>query len=438
MTWNLGSNGFYDLSKKGGFSRAIMKDKIDLSSCSALLLDSGGGWNQTEDSSYICFGRPQFSLSSMDGWVSIQNSSKGPYSNRDPLAILSEVLSDGYIALGYIAYEFSRFTQEGFFPSRVKDGERFPDMHFLFYKAEDVASGRIGESACGIDNTPNLSINTVGYECVVSSNMSKEEYLNNVKLAKGFIERGDIYQVNLSQRFRAKFKTDPLRYFLNLYHIQPVPYACYISFSECKLISGSMELFLRRKGDEIVTKPIKGTKKRGSSAESDELLINELSRSDKERAENLMIVDLMRNDLSRICDAGTVNVKNLFKIESYSTLHQMVSEVRGNMSRHMGLKDIIENTFPPGSVTGAPKKRTLEIIDELEPHYRGPYCGVIGILMPDGDLTLSVGIRIVAIRDDSATFWVGSGIVWDSEPEEEYEETLIKARAILSAMTVPS
>ncbi|HEX9664932.1 MAG TPA: aminodeoxychorismate synthase component I [Thermodesulfobacteriota bacterium] len=415
-----------------------MKDKIDLSSCSALLLDSGGGWNQKEDSSYICFGKPKFSLSSTDGCISIQNSSRDPDLNRNPLEILRGVLSDGYIAVGYISYEFSEFTQEGFSPTRLKDGERFPDMHFLFYKAEDITSGRIGELASEINEMSNISINTVGYECLVSSNMSKEEYLNRVKLAKGFIERGDIYQVNLSQRFRAKFNTDPLKYFLNLYHIQPVPYGCYINFGEYRLVSGSMELFLRRKGNQVVTKPIKGTKKRGSSAESDELLIYELSKSDKERAENLMIVDLMRNDLSRVCNVGTVNVTNLFKIESYSTLHQMVSEVSGNMRRHMGLKDIIENTFPPGSVTGAPKKRTLEIIDELEPHYRGPYCGVIGIFMPNGDLTLSVGIRIVVIRNDSATFWVGSGIVWDSEPEEEYDETLIKAKAILCAMAVAS
>ena len=415
-----------------------MKDKIDLSSCSALLLDSGGGWNQKEDSSYICFGKPKFSLSSTDGCISIQNSSRDPDLNRNPLEILRGVLSDGYIAVGYISYEFSEFTQEGFSPTRLKDGERFPDMHFLFYKAEDITSGRIGELASEINEMSNISLNTVGYECLVSSNMSKEEYLNRVKLAKGFIERGDIYQVNLSQRFRAKFNTDPLKYFLNLYHIQPVPYGCYINFGEYRLVSGSMELFLRRKGNQVVTKPIKGTKKRGSSAESDELLIYELSKSDKERAENLMIVDLMRNDLSRVCNVGTVNVTNLFKIESYSTLHQMVSEVSGNMRRHMGLKDIIENTFPPGSVTGAPKKRTLEIIDELEPHYRGPYCGVIGIFMPDGDLTLSVGIRIVVIRNDSATFWVGSGIVWDSEPEEEYDETLIKAKAILCAMAVAS
>jgi para-aminobenzoate synthetase component I len=415
-----------------------MKDKIDLSSCSALLLDSGGGWNQAEESSYICFGKPEFSFSSMDGCIRIENSSKDPDFNQHPLGVLKDFLSDGYIAVGYIAYEFSEFTQEGFSRSRLKDGERFPDMHFLFYKAEHVNSGRIEELAYEINDISTIAINTACYERLVSPNMSKEGFLNKVKLAKGFIERGDIYQVNLSQRFCAKFNTNPLKYFLNLYRIQPVPYGCYIDLGEYKLISGSMELFLRRKGDEIVTKPIKGTKKRGSSDESDELLIYELLRSNKERAENLMIVDLMRNDLSRICDVGTVNVRKLFKIESYSTLHQMVSEVGGNMRRDLGLKDIIENTFPPGSVTGAPKKRALEIIDELEPHYRGPYCGVVGIIMPNGDLTLSVGIRIVVIRNDSATFWAGSGIVWDSEPEEEYEETLIKARATLSAMALAS
>ena len=415
-----------------------MKDKVDLYSCSALLLDSGGGWNQAQESSYIYFGKPESSLSCLDGFISIQNFSRAPDLNRDPLDILRDVLSDGFVAVGYIGYEYSRFTQEGFSPTRLKDGERFPDMHFLFYKAKDINSGRVGELAYQGGGSSHIAITTAGYKCLVNSNMPKEEYLNKVKLAKDFIERGDIYQVNLSQRFRAKFNMDPLKYFLNLYNIQPVPYGCYINFGEYKIVSGSMELFLRRKGNEIVTKPIKGTRKRGGSSRTDELLIYELAKSDKERAENLMIVDLMRNDLSRICDFGTVNVRSLFKIESYSTLHQMVSEVGGSLRRFMGPKDIIENTFPPGSVTGAPKKRTLEIIDVLEPHHRGPYCGVMGIFMPDGDFTLSVGIRIVVIRNDSATFWVGGGIVWDSEPDEEYEETLIKARAILSAMASPS
>ncbi len=415
-----------------------MKDRIDLSSCSALLLGSGDGWNQAEYGSYICFGKPRFSLSSIDGFVSIRKSSKDTHLNLHPLDMLRDVLADGYIAVGYIAYEFSALTQEGFSPIGAKDGDRFPDMHFLFYKPEEITSGRIGELPYEVSTIPKISMPTVGYESFASSNISKEEYVKKVKLAKEFIERGDIYQLNLSQRFGARFNGDPLRYFLNLYRIQPVPYGCFIKFDECTLISGSMELFLRKKGDEIVTKPIKGTRKRGATPEADQSLIYELSKSGKDRAENLMIVDLMRNDLSRICSVGTVNVRNIFKIESYSTVHQMLSEIAGIIRSNIGLKEIIENTFPPGSVTGAPKKRTLEIIDELEPHYRGPYCGVIGILMPDGDITLSVGIRIVVIRNNTATFWVGSGIVWDSEPEEEYDETLIKARAIVGAMMLES
>ncbi|MBI4228221.1 MAG: anthranilate synthase component I family protein [Deltaproteobacteria bacterium] len=415
-----------------------MNDKIDLTCCSALLLNSGGGWNPREEGSYIVFGKPEFSFFSVDRSITFENAAKKTDLIRHPLLVLRDFLSDGYIAVGYIAYEYSEFTEEGFSPTRLKDGERFPDMHFLFYKEEDINSGRIEELGYESKYISHMLINTVGYEGFISSNMSKGEYLNTVKLAKGFIERGDIYQINLSQRLRAKFNTDPLKYFLDLYHIQPVPYGCYINFGDYKLISGSMELFLRRKGNKIATKPIKGTRKRGNSADLDELLISELSRSEKDRAENLMIVDLMRNDLGRICGHGTINVRCLFNIESYSTLHQMVSEVEGYIKSNMELKDIIGNTFPPGSVTGAPKKRTLEIIDELEPHYRGPYCGVIGIFMPNGDLTLSVAIRIVVIRNDMATFWVGSGIVWDSEPEDEYEETLIKANAILKAMSVVS
>lgn len=413
-----------------------MNDKVDFSSCSALLFDSGSGWNQSGESSYVCFFKPDFSLISRGTSTRIQNSSKDTTSDRHPLEILKEVMAEGYIAVGYIAYEYSEFTQEGFSPARSKEGERFPNMHFLFYRTEDICSGKIGELAYKTRDKSNLSINSILYESFANSNMSKEAYVNMVELAKGFIERGDIYQVNLSQRFCSKFNADPLKFFLNLYNIQPVPYGCYINFGGYQLISGSMELFLRRRQNELITRPIKGTRKRGSSASSDETLIYELARSDKERAENLMIVDLMRNDLSRICDVGTVRVRTLFEIESYSTLHQMVSDVGGNLRMNVELREIIEATFPPGSVTGAPKKRTLEIIDLLEPHYRGPYCGVIGIFMPDVGLTLSVGIRIVVVENGSATFWAGSGIVWDSDPEDEYEETLIKARAILCAMAL--
>jgi anthranilate/para-aminobenzoate synthase component I len=195
-----------------------------------------------------------------------------------------------------------------------------------------------------------------------------------------------------------------------------------------------MELFLRKSGRRITSRPIKGTRRRGRDGKEDERLRRELLESEKERAENLMIVDLMRNDLGRVCEFGSVRVKNLFEIEPYSTLYQMVSEVDGKLRDGVTVGEIIRNTFPPGSVTGAPKRRAMEIIDELEPHLRGPYCGAIGLFMPNGDFTLSVAIRVLAALGDMGTFWVGGGIMWDSVPELEHEETLVKAQAMMKAL----
>jgi len=254
--------------------------------------------------------------------------------------------------------------------------------------------------------------------------------------AKSYIESGDIYQANLSQRYTAQFNVPPLPYFLKFYRAQPVPYGCYMDFGGFQLISGSMELFLRKSGDKLLTRPIKGTRRRGQTEELDTVMRAELVGSSKERAENLMIVDLMRNDLGRICEPGSVQVNNLFEINSFSTLHQMVSEVEGALSGDKKVSEIIDNVFPPGSVTGAPKKRTLEVIDELEPHLRGPYCGALGIFYPDGDFVLSVGIRLLVTQAEKATFWVGGGIVWDSDPEKEYEETLLKSYAVKKAFGI--
>jgi anthranilate/para-aminobenzoate synthase component I len=195
-----------------------------------------------------------------------------------------------------------------------------------------------------------------------------------------------------------------------------------------------MELFLRKSGNKLVTNPIKGTIKRGITDEIDTILKAKLISSAKERAENLMIVDLMRNDLGRVCRIGSVKVNKLFEVETYATLHQMVSEVEGTVDENIKASQIVRSVFPPGSVTGAPKKRTLEVIDELEPHLRGPYCGTIGVFYPNGDFTLSVAIRIALTRLGKATFFVGGGIVWDSDPEKEYDETILKSEAIIKAM----
>ena len=398
----------------------------------ALLLDSGGGWNNRGEGSCTLFGASSHSFYSKGCDVIFSKPHFRVYEKADPFLILEDFLSNGSLAIGYISYEYSRFTQQGFYPKRRKEGVEIPDVHFLIFNGDEIGTGSIE----GFLHKKEELSRRDHLKCTVSmaSNMSKFDYLDSVKAAKLHIERGDVYQVNLSQRFSTLFGGSPLDLFLNLFCVQPVPFGCYIDFGEFQIISGSMELFLRKIGSRITTRPIKGTRPRGSVAELDEMLRKELMTSEKERSENLMIVDLMRNDLSRICEYGTVNVKDLFSIESYSTLHQMVSEVEGRLITGISVRDIIANTFPPGSVTGAPKRRAIELIDMIEPHLRGPYCGAIGLFKPDGDITLSVAIRILLVNRGVASFWVGGGIVWDSDPEEEYYETLIKAEAIKEAM----
>src|SRR3989304_2346264 len=364
------------------------------SPCSALFLDSGGGWlpdmvrpgSPQEDSSFVFFRNPVFSLSSLGQGVSVSLQDRKLNFNRDPLSVLEGYLSEGYIAVGYVSYEYSRFTEEGFIPIWKKEGETYPDIYLQFFKERDVISGSL-EDLKNILPTHYQTLKAYNplMRIEMYSNMTKMEYLNMIRFAKEYIASGDIYQVNLSQRF---------------------------------------------------TTPIKGTRKKGFSVEEDAILKAELISCQKERAENLMIVDLMRNDLGRVCKYGTVKVNNLFNIESYATLHQMVSEVEGYLKDEIRIGDIIKSTFPPGSVTGAPKRRAVELIDELEPHVRGPYCGAIGIFYPNGDFTLSVAIRILFAKDGIGTFWVGGGIVWDSDPAKEFDETLLKAIAIQKALGI--
>jgi len=406
----------------------------DLSSCTGLLLDSGGGWNPSEGNSYTLFGRPVFSLISKNGNLDIKDPPKNVDLNKSPLLLLEDFLYQGFFAVGFIGYEYSRYTLDGFSPMNIKDGERFPDVCILFFDKSEINRGRLEDLYYPTSCSPNTGNDYLVKEELFKSNISKVDYIRNVNIAKSYIRKGDIYQINLSKRYTTEFNSNPLQYFLNLHFLQPVPFGCYLDFGEFKLISGSMELFIRKNSSKIVTKPIKGTIKRSDDPKIDEYLISKLQSSEKEKAENLMIVDLMRNDLGRICKSGTVRVNNLFNIETYSSLHHMVSEVQGYLKGGIQINEIIQNTFPPGSVTGAPKRRTLEIIDEIEPHYRGPYCGVIGIFMPNKDFTLSVAIRITVIKGNEATFWVGGGIVWDSDPKEEYMETLTKAKAMKMAM----
>lgn len=387
----------------------------------AIFLDAGGGWGNGENL-FTVFTNPVFSLSFKNGTAYLKEGECERKIDGNPLNILEDYFNRNYFAIGYIGYEFFDFLESRFAPDYSKSGNSFPDAFFLFF--ENYEEGKISQYQ---DRFREGNISQV--EVRPNSNMAKEDYLEMVRRAQTYIKQGDIYQVNLSQRFDFPFRSSPVDFFFRLYEKQPVPFSCYLSFGEFNLISGSMELFLRKSGRRLVTRPIKGTRPRGSTSEEDKSLMRELIQSEKERAENVMIVDLMRNDLGRICEFGSVKVNNLLEIETYSTLHQMVSEVEGELREDVTVKEILEATFPPGSVTGAPKIRSMEIIDELEPHLRGPYCGTIGIFKPSGDFTLSVAIRVVTIKQNEANFWTGGGIVGDSVPEQEYGETLTKARA---------
>jgi aminodeoxychorismate synthase component I len=404
----------------------------DTTSFSAAFLDSGNGWlGAPREEGSIVFGRPRIRLTVENGLVLINNDKQISTLRRDPLQVLEGYLSEGYIAAGYIGYEYGAFTEDGFTRKREKTGGKLPDLAFLLYKPEDMTSPGEDDLSAFLSSYFPIRGAAPGR---LSSNMDSAEYVRIVERAKRYIESGDIYQVNLSRRFEVDGRVDAWELFRRLFHVQHVPFGAYLDFGDFQLVSGSMELFLRRRGKTLTTRPIKGTRGRGHSREEDTIKKAELLRSDKERAENLMIVDLMRNDLSRVCRKGSVKVNRLFDVETYATLHQLVSEVEGQVKEGQGVPEIIGSVFPPGSVTGAPKKRALEIIDELEPHYRGPYCGALGIFYPDGDLTLSVGIRTAVVEPEKTTFWTGSGIVWDSEPEAEFNETALKSRAMTKAL----
>lgn len=400
---------------------------------SSVLIDSGGGWLNSPRPQYILFGKPACSIYSYQNNITNTDQNNTSYSTGDPLEELAKKLSEGFIALGYIGYDFPGCIDHRLKETHNKEGEILPESYFHFYRSEDVKTG----SPAKLSGIVNDNAGSSGKRSNESkSNISREEYIDLIESARNYIANGDIYQINISQRFNSHRIEYPLNYSLQLYKNQPVPFFGYMEFPGFQLISGSMELFLEKKGRNIRTRPIKGTIKRSSDHNYDRELARTLRNNPKEQAENIMIVDLMRNDLGRICRYGTVKATRLLDIKKFSTLYQMESEIQGKLLDNLTTGDIIRSTFPPGSVTGAPKSRCIEIISELEPHRRGPYCGAIGIFYPNGDFTLSVAIRIVVNTDTRSIYWVGGGIVWDSDPVMEYEETILKAKAISSTMSV--
>ena len=279
--------------------------------------------------------------------------------------------------------------------------------------------------AIGIENADRLGLR---------STFTRHGYLDAVSRVREYILAGDIFQANLSQRFQRQWGSRPYDLYRRLRRRNPAPFAAYLGFNEVAVLSASPERFLRLDGQHIETRPIKGTRPRGLGPMHDAALGRALAESRKDQAENVMIVDLLRNDLSRVCRPGTVRVPELFAVEHHPTVHHLVSTVVGEIEPGAGAVELIRAAFPGGSITGAPKVRAMEIIAELEPTQRGVYCGSIGYLSATGAMDTSIVIRTYLLLNGQVYFQVGGGIVADSDPELEYRETLDKARGLIETL----
>jgi aminodeoxychorismate synthase component I len=327
-------------------------------------------------------------------------------------------------AVGYFGYDLRRHIE--CLPGGPPDDLGLPDLYLGFY--EPTGDGWEAPTA------PTPTEGCLTRE--VTSNFTRSDYERAVERAVGYISQGDIYQVNLSQRFSVACEYDAFEVYERLRQASPAPYAALLSFPGFAVISSSPECFIRFDPESgvVETRPIKGTRPRGADPLSDRALADDLLSSAKDRAENLMIVDLERNDLGRVAAIGSVEVPSLFELETFPNVHHLTSCVRARLDPRFDAVDLLTAMFPCGSITGAPKIRAMQIIDEMEPVARGPYTGAIGYIGFDGSVELSVAIRTMVLKDGRAYFHAGGGIVADSLPALEYEETLHKASGIARAL----
>jgi len=366
-------------------------------------------------------------------------------------------------AVGYLSYDLGHFVER--LPATAADDLQLPECYLAFYDAvlafdhlegrAYVASTRFPETGSGGAERararsdelrallgaarPNEGGRRAGVASGpvgLRSNFTHEGYVAAVQRVREYIQAGDIFQANISQRFEAEMPLEPYELYRRLRAINPAPFAAFLNLDGVAVVSASPERFLRLRGDRVETRPIKGTRPRGRDTATDEARARELVNSAKDRAEHVMIVDLERNDLGRVCRYGTVRVSELAALEKYATVFHLTSTVEGRLRPGTGVVDLLKSAFPGGSISGAPKVRAMEIIDEIEPTRRSVYTGSIGYLGFDGDLDLNIVIRTILVKDRRAYFQVGGAVVYDSDPEAEYAETLDKARALISALSM--
>ncbi|MBO3445001.1 aminodeoxychorismate synthase component I [Clostridium sp. CCUG 7971] len=360
-------------------------------------------------------------------------------------------------AVGYLSYDLGNYIEK--LPRTAIDDTNVYELYFGLYdhvividhleEKTYIATPNLDlnkeekiilEIEKKIVEAQNLGIDKICYEekevepIKLKSNFTKSEFEDAVRKVQNYIKQGDIYQANLTQRFSGKTNLSSFELYRDLRRVSPAPFGAFLNFEQSNILSNSPERFIKCINKNIETRPIKGTRPRGKTIEEDLRLQEELVNSEKDRAELLMIVDLERNDIGRVSKIGSVKVPELFVIEPYANVNHLVATVVGELESNKSCVDIIKATFPGGSITGAPKIRAMEIIDELEPTQRNVYTGSIGYIGFNGDMDLNIAIRTVIKQNNDVYFQVGGGMTWDSNPEDEYQETLDKAQSIMKAL----
>ena len=401
---------------------------------------------------------PECTLACLGGLTTITTADAQIISEEDPFLLLKQHLGvkrpsiaglpfNGG-AMGYFAYDLARRIEK--LPVIAEAAEELPDMAVGLYRwavivdhlkqqswlvGYDLEEDQIAEL---VEQFSQLHTTTSTMDFRVleapTSNMTREVYAEAFAKVKRYLMEGDCYQINLTQRFVSPCEGDPWSAYQALRRINAAPFSAYLNLPQVQVLSSSPERFLQVTNGHIETKPIKGTRPRKHDPKQDLQQIALLASSEKDRAENLMIVDLLRNDIGKCCRKGTVTVPKLFAIESYATVHHLVSTVCGELADNQHALDLLRSCFPGGSITGAPKVRAMQIIEELEPHRRGIYCGAIGYIGYDGNMDTNIVIRTLVHNQGNIRFWVGGGIVNDSVEAEEYQECFDKAAALLKLL----
>jgi para-aminobenzoate synthetase component 1 len=425
------------------------------------LLESGPGFGKAGRWS-ILTARPRMTFEATGGhWTMSGGPARG---SRDPLRALAFLLRTYRLAdpadepdpdlppflggfVGYLGYDVAPQIER--LPRKAPRDSGLPDIRLALYDTAvtvDHATGAVELWAHDLPGSTDALDRARDWRARLAkpttlrlrqprlgpleSNFTEAGYLDAVRKALDYIAAGDVFQVNLSQRFSARGEVDALDLYLRLKGRSPAPFGAFLRWGEFAVVSASPEWFYQTRGDRIVTRPIKGTRPRGSTPEADARLAAELADSPKDRAELTMIVDLERNDLGRVCRYGTVRVTDPLTVESFAQVHHLVATVEGRLRSEVGPVDVVRAVFPGGSITGAPKIRAMQIIDELEPTRRGLYTGAIGYFSRGGTSAFNIAIRTALVEGGRASFQVGGGIVADSDPLAEYHETLHKGRGL--------